>query len=107
MPNWVRTAVKFKNIKTEDDFEFITRMISTPLTPDDDLFISYEDRYKVDFNKIIPEPRTIEECPKYAIISERSRVEVDDDRPWFDWYNWRIKNWGTKWEANLRVLNKE
>ena len=26
-------------------------------------------------------------------------MEEDKDRPWFDWYTWRNKYWGTKWRA--------
>lgn len=37
MPNHVRTVVKFKNLKSEDDVKFILNMIASPVltTPTD------------------------------------------------------------------------
>ena len=32
-------------------------------------------------------------------MNKDSHVETDKDRPWFDWYEWNLKYWGTKWEA--------
>jgi hypothetical protein len=26
-------------------------------------------------------------------------VEIMHDRPWFNWYTWRLEYWGTKWGA--------
>ena len=53
----------------------------------------------LDFNKIIPEPMSKKGLdPKY-LIDENSYCEVLEDRPWFDWYEWHVDNWGTKWNA--------
>jgi len=46
-----------------------------------------------DLNKIIPEPLTIEECPKQYRLAE------DKERPWFNWYDWHVAFWGTKWNT--------
>ena len=67
MPNHIRTVIKFKNLKKEDDFEFITRMIARPLTEKDDMFTPDHEDWMIDFNKIIPEPKTKEECPAMHI----------------------------------------
>lgn len=53
----------------------------------------------IDFDKIIPEPRDIRDCPKDCIVNKDSHIEEDKDRPWFDWYTWRNKYWNTKWGA--------
>lgn len=99
MPNHVRTVIKFKNLKKKDDFDFILRMIARPLASGDDMFTPDHEDWVIDFNKIIPEPQTIEECPRDCIRTEMSHVEADEDRPWFDWYRWRINHWDTKWGA--------
>lgn len=53
-----------------------------------------------DYDKIIPEPRTLEECPLDCVVKENSCIEIDEVRPWFDWYKWHIKYWGCKWNAS-------
>lgn len=55
----------------------------------------------LDFNKIIPEPLTSEECdPQYVIApNEDRRLIFADDRTWFDWYGWRLQYWNTKWNS--------
>lgn len=96
MPNHVKTVVKFKNLKSKEDVEFILNMIATPSLHDAD---GNPLDYMIDFNKIIPEPACEEECPKDYIITEDSHVMTYSDRPWFDWYRWHLDNWGTKWNA--------
>lgn len=99
MPNHVRTVIKFKHLKTKDDFDFIIHMIARPLPPSDDMFTPDHEDYIIDFNKIIPEPTTEEECPKWALLDKGDSIEVESDRPWFNWYRWRLEKWDTKWGA--------
>lgn len=93
MPNHVRTAIKFKNLK-QTDVEVILNRITSEMEDD-----FYPLNKIIDFDKIIPEPKTEEECPKECLMTERSLAEKYIDRPWFDWYAWRNKYWGTKWNA--------
>lgn len=94
MPNHVRTVVKFNKLK-KDDIDIILKLIATcshsPEKP--------EGEYFIDFDKIIPEPKIETECPDDCKVNKSSHVELDKDRPWFDWYAWRVKYWGTKWGA--------
>lgn len=102
MPNHVRNIVKFKNLKSEEDIKFILDMVASPLERP---MIGRHKDYAIDFDKIIPEPRTIEDCDLECVFDEEkiksghTGVECTDDRVWFDWYTWHNKYWGTKWNA--------
>ena len=52
-----------------------------------------------DFDRIIPEPRTKEECPVDCLVTPDSHIMKDKERPWFNWYSWHIQHWDTKWNA--------
>lgn len=98
MPNHVKNVLKFKNLKP-DDVSFILSTITNVETPIDDSRPIPE--YEIDFDKIIPEPRTIEECPEDCIVesAREAHITEDKERPWFNWYNWHTKYWNTKWNA--------
>lgn len=101
MPNWVRNIVNVYG-KKEDVADFIEKHIK------DNIF---------DFNTVIPEPKTREECDSDFILPKEEEQEIieqnkklrkdgldkmfdlDDETAWFDWYNWRVHNWGTKWNS--------
>ena len=90
MPNHVRNVLTFKDL-TKDEKEFILERFTT-----------YNEEYgerEFDFNTIIPEPRYKRECPKDCLVTDKSHIEGDKARPWFDWYEWHNKYWGTKWGA--------
>ena len=95
MPNHVKTVVKINKLE-KDDIDFILNTIASPFlhTPEG---IPVE--YAIDFNKIIPEPEDESECPDEYKVNKDSHIAVRDEKPWFDWYEWHIANWGTKWGA--------
>lgn len=93
MPNNVRNILK---IKTNDKIsvqDILNRC--TSFNPDDPLG---KDSH-FDFDKIIPEPREEKDCPEDCKVTPASHVQKEPDRPWFDWYAWHSKYWGTKWNA--------
>lgn len=92
MPNHVRTVIKISKLK-KDDIDIVLNLIASP---------RIEDRpteYEIDFNKIIPEPETEDECPEEYKVNKSSSIESLKDKPWFNWYEWHIDHWGTKWGA--------
>lgn len=95
MANHVKTVVQFKDLKSKDEANFILNMIATPFATAEDPITEW----KINFNKIIPEPKTIEECPKEFIVTGSEHIAEYEDRPWFNWYDWHIQHWGTKWNA--------
>lgn len=96
MANNIRTIVKINKLK-KDDIDIILNLIATCSHSPEEL----EEKYFIDFNKIIPEPTTIEECPEDCRVKRaiEAHIEEDSERPWFNWYEWHTKYWGTKWGA--------
>lgn len=85
MPNWV------KNIVTFNDPKVLKQMLSK--NKDGKLFF--------DFNKAVPMPKEIENTVstfKYDDTNEETQrlIQKYGAR---DWYDWSIKNWGTKWNS--------
>ena len=82
MPNWTTNYVTMKGIGKEKKLFTCNNF---------------------DFNKIIPEPKTKEEClDKYGnkYIDEGDKhLQHNEDDEWFDWYSWHCDYWGTKWNA--------
>jgi hypothetical protein len=93
MANHVRQVLTFKHLNQADIFTILDKITSQTEGE------SYPLNCYIDFDKIIPEPRLESECPDDCIVNKSSHVEEDKDRPWFDWYKWHLKYWGTKWGA--------
>lgn len=93
MPNWVYINLNMKDLCKKEEL-FSTRDDGTK---------------RLDFNKIIPPPKTKEECiEKYGekyldSVDEKGNsthhlMHTDGD-DWFNWYDWHCHFWGTKWNA--------
>lgn len=90
MANHVIHEIKFNKINS-DDISIILSLLAN-------------EENSIDFNKIIPEPEQESDCDRAYILNKDviyspTSIEIMDDRPWFDWYKWRITHWGTKWNA--------
>lgn len=95
MANQVRNVIKISKIKPEE-IEMVLDMITDKYCDPD---VPGETEYIIDFDKIIPEPRFESECPDEYKVNKSSSIEILKDKPWFNWYKWRINHWGTKWGA--------
>jgi DNA replication initiation complex subunit (GINS family) len=68
MPNHIINRLKFVDISKEEK-DFILKTITT---------INDEDIPVIDFDKIIPEPRTKDECPEDCLTTPDSHVEESE-----------------------------
>lgn len=84
MPNWVKNVISFP---TKEELEKALAKIG----------VKNEEDFS--FEKIIPSPKTKEDCPKEYLLKKEDMVAPDDERPWFNWYSWNNNNWSTKWDA--------
>lgn len=104
MPNWVYNTLYMEGIGKADLYS-------------KRVFDEKEEVY-FDFNKLIPEPKTEEECrEKYD--GDRFIDKVDENGEssnhlmhtetdkWFNWYEWHWAYWGTKWNAVDTVIEDD
>lgn len=96
MPNWSYTDIVIKGSKTDID-GFIEKYA---------LKVGKEDN-GFTFDKIIPEPKDINDCPADCRTKGDDHIEIDEKRPWFNWYEWHTKYWGTKWDACNVIVERE
>ncbi len=57
----------------------------------------------LDFSRLVPEDYN---DPNYQNAKD-SLCETDEEYPNFNWYNWRLDHWGTKWNARYVDLEDE
>ncbi|MBO7212582.1 MAG: hypothetical protein J6V44_16490 [Methanobrevibacter sp.] len=108
MPNWCYT-----NIEVRGKTDVVKKLVEMVKSEKDEEGKATD----FDFNKIVPQPKTYEECPpEYRIDSEedarKEHLSWDEEkeRNWFNWYKWNCDNWGTKWgacDANTDLITLE
>lgn len=100
MPNWNENLLIIRGTKKQrEEFKAKYCHIEHPEFSEHDILA-------LSFDEIIPEPKTIDECPeKYIIHNKEEAVKKglswgeNNERRWFNWYVWRNKHWGTKWDC--------
>ena len=85
MPNWVDNDLRIYG--SDKDLKKLKELV----TSEDGDF---------DFKKIIPPP----DHPDYN--SENIALGSASAESPFNWYNWNINNWGTKWNASKSVIGE-
>lgn len=93
MPNWVRNVVTFGDERVLKDCIVEKKVGKT-----------------FDFEKVIPMPEELDpDSDRFIdkLSMEERLLFLKENDGISDWYNWRLKNWDTKWNANeTEVLNK-
>ena len=84
MPNWCYNQLIVKSKNKKDLEGFVKK---------------YFTEEELDFNKVIPQPKKNEGLAARYLVSKDSHIQLDEERPWFNWYEWNCDNWGTKWNS--------
>lgn len=112
MPTWCSQFVEVRGEEKE-----IKRMINS-FRVDKTTRGKYEEESGWDINQLFPVPDELAETPHASIIPEGSQDEKDlwlknkqeENLAKFgarDWYEWQIKNYGTKWGASCIQIDEE
>ena len=100
MPNWVSNEIKF-------DTDEIFASFKAKYVKDVDEEDNERRQEAFSFARIIPEPATKEECDKKYIIDDKNEPQISkqEEKPWFNWYDWHCDFWGVKWDAYYSSAN--
>ena len=91
MPNWCENKLTIDSKNSLDLHVFVEKYLT----------IKPDGSYTFDFNKVIPEPETLEECPKRYILNDDNHyLQLREGKAWFNWYDWHCAKWGSKWNAH-------
>lgn len=87
MPNWCKN-----NLKIKGNGEKILELLE--LLKDGD--------GQMTFNKLVPMPKELEgtTSPTPDTMPEEEKQRLIDKYGATNWYDWRVKNWGCKWDAS-------
>lgn len=84
MPNWCLNEVQVTSENKEEMDSFLSFISGTEEVQDKMSGEYSKQPLEFSFNSIIPQPKNIKN----------------------DWYAWRLRNWGTKWEPNIYLFER-
>ena len=93
MPNWCGNEVTIDGTK-EDIAKFVDECFTDFKTARGKM--KAESVKVLDFNKVIPEP-DYDKPKKDGTHNDGVQTKLNAPYEHPDWYNWRLANWGTKW----------
>jgi hypothetical protein len=90
MPNWV-----YNQLTIDGPSKVLDTLIAS----------HYCESNGFDFNTVIPMPVSLNTT---AQIGKRSMAQIDNKQKYgyYDWHDWAIANWGTKWNATNTFITR-
>ena len=90
MPNWTSNEVRFKSrINSQKQLDKLKKRLEG----------KEEDLNKFDFNRIIKMPTALVNTKALEDKTDNKAKRMLKKYGAKDWYDWRNKNWGTKWNS--------
>ena len=96
MPNWCENNIHIFAKTPNDLLKFVRKYLLEKGGKNGSLTL--------DFNRIVPEPKTIKQCPP-QFRNNDAHLQKLKGKDWFNWYDWRCVYWGTKWNADDCYIN--
>jgi hypothetical protein len=102
MPNWTSNEVRFKSrINSQKQLDKLKKRLEG--TENLELNRSSEedkgDVNEFDFNRIVKMPNALENTKALEDKTDNKAKRMLKKYGAKDWYDWRCKNWGTKWNS--------
>lgn len=99
MANYVQNRILFNSVEELNEaFKILLGEVYKETYTEEELANLFS------FSLIVPLPKDEEECrKKYGekyIYNGNQLITPNDDRPWFNWYDWQCDFWGCKWDAS-------
>lgn len=85
MPNWCKN-----NLKIKDNGEKVLEILE----------ILKDEKGEFTMNKVVPMPDELENTTSPNRASEQEKNKLIEKYGVDNWYDWRLKNWGCKWDAS-------
>lgn len=93
MPNWCKN-----NLKIEANGTKVLELLE----------LLKDEKGELTFNKLVPLPDELKDtqAPTPDTVSEEEKQRLIEKYGSTNWYDWRLKNWGVKWDASDSGLYK-
>jgi len=88
MPNWCNNRVEIYGYDNDEELRAFKALVTS-------------EKSKFDFNKILPMPEELTDTVKGS--NHVPSKELIEKYGYDNWYDWRVENWGTKWELDEDV----
>lgn len=96
MPNWCSNTLVFQG--SEEDVGFMLDVVGSETEDDGKIIVR-----SLSLNSIIKMPEALEgkSAPEKDSAVAEENIKLFGAK---DWYDWRVKHWGTKWDVDSKIV---
>ena len=106
MPNWCRNRLYVGDSEGSPILENMEQLLSEFITKSE----KHENMRFIDFEKLLPTPEAlcVPDCPGPEDEELLRRYRENEEKYGsVGWYMWRVKHWGTKWNADVFFTSED